>query len=544
LRLAVNSSNGASTRALLSNLREMPGSPFNPAINYSLLFKTHNQDKQLSLPSGATLIGRASNCDLVLDDASVSRWHARFLVSDESCSVVDLGSRNGTFVNGEQIIEPQELHDGDRVALGYVTFTVRAAATAPVMLVDSAAVDDSAGIYRSMGHAPDAASHIDRRRLLQMLADIGRTLVGVQPIDEVLGGVVDLALGSTNAERVLLLLWDQNTGELVPRIVRHRAGGEPPTAISRTIVDRVMRDRVSMLAIDAQHDPRVASAASIAALHTRSFMCAPLWHAGEIIGLLYVDNPVTRRFSEADLELFTAFSNYAAVAIAQARLAARVRQEVNRRERLARYHSPAVVERLLQADADTEGEAPMIATERDVTVLIADIVGFTALAERLPTQQVAVLLNVFFSRMADVIFAHAGTLDKFIGDAVLAIFGAPLDLPNHALNAVRAAQAMHNALADLNRERGEPHLEMRIAIHSGLALVGDMGSPRRREYSVLGSVPNTVARIEDGIAGPGQIIITRATLDRLESGVTVRSIGRHTFRGQSNDVELFEIRSA
>jgi adenylate cyclase len=177
-------------------------------------------------------------------------------------------------------------------------------------------------------------------------------------------------------------------------------------------------------------------------------------------------------------------------------------------------------------------------------VLIADIVGFTALAERLPTQQVAVLLNVFFSRMADVIFAHAGTLDKFIGDAVLAIFGAPLDLPNHALNAVRAAQAMHNALADLNRERGEPHLEMRIAIHSGLALVGDMGSPRRREYSVLGSVPNTVARIEDGIAGPGQIIITRATLDRLESGVTVRSIGRHTFRGQSNDVELFEIRSA
>jgi adenylate cyclase len=496
----------------------------------------------LPLPVGSTLLGRASNCDLVLDDVSVSRWHARFLVTEEGCSVADLGSRNGTFVNGEQV-EQQELRDGDRIALGYATFTLRAAAAAPVMLVDSGPVDEHGGIFRSVVHAPDAASHIDRRRLLQMLADIGRTLVGVQPVDEVLGAVVDLALGSTNAERVLLLLWDQTTGELVPRIVRHRAGGQPPTVISRTIVDRVMRDRVSMLAVDAQADPRVASAASIAALHTRSFMCAPLWHAGEIVGLLYVDNPMSRRFSEADLELFTAFSNYAAVAIAQARLAARLQQEVNRRERLARYHSPAVVERLLQADASTEGEAPMIATERDVTVLVADIVGFTALAESLPTQQVAVLLNVFFSRMADVLFAHDGTLDKFIGDAVLAIFGAPLDLPNHALNAVRAAQAMQIALEELNRERGEPRLEMRIAIHSGMALVGDMGSPRRREYSVLGSVPNTVARIEDGIAGPGQIVITRATLDRLESAVTVRGLGRFTFRGQSNEVELFEVRA-
>ena len=515
-------------------------SPFNPRINYTLLFKSHDQDKQLPLPVGSTLIGRASNCDLILDDASVSRWHARFLVTEETCVVADLGSRNGTFVNGDQI-EQHELREGDRVALGYVTFTVRAAAAAPVMLVDSAPAAHEPGIFRSMVHAPDAASHIDRRRLLKMLADIGRTLVGVQPVDEVLGAVVDLALGSTNAERVLLLLWDQTTGELVPRIVRHRAGGDPLTVISRTIVDRVMRDRVSMLAIDAQADPRVASAASIAALHTRSFMCAPLWHTGEIIGLLYVDNPVTHRFSEADLELFTAFSNYAAVAIAQARLAARVQQEVNRRERLARYHSPAVVDRLLQADADSAGETPMIAQERDVTVLIADIVGFTTLAESLPTQQVAVLLNVFFSRMADAIFAHDGTLDKFIGDAVLAIFGAPLDLPNHAMNAVRCAQTMHKALSELNRERGEPQLQMRVAIHSGTALVGDMGSPRRREYSVLGSVPNTVARIEDGVAGPGQIVITRGTLDRLAGAFTVRSLGSHKFRGQKTNVELFEV---
>jgi adenylate cyclase len=302
-----------------------------------------------------------------------------------------------------------------------------------------------------------------------------------------------------------------------------------------------MKDRVSMIAIDAQIDPRLEKAKSIAALHTRSFMCAPLWHEVQIIGLLYVDNPLKQRFSEADLELFTAFSNYAAVAIAQARLAERVQQEIRRRERLARYHSPAVVDRLLKAEAGADGEAPMLAQERDITVLLADIVGFTSLAEGLPPQQVAVLLNVFFSRMADAIFQHEGTLDKFIGDAVLAIFGAPLDLANHALNAVRAAERMRKALAELNQERGEPRLEMRIAIHTGVALVGDLGSPQRREYSVLGDVPNTTARIEDGFAKSGQIVITRATLDRLDGQIPVNSLGVQRFRGQTKEVELFEV---
>jgi adenylate cyclase len=494
----------------------------------------------LQLAAGSTLFGRAANCDVILEDPSVSRWHARFLVSDDQCTVADLGSRNGTFVNGEQV-EQHDLRDGDRVALGQVLFTLRAAAVQPVVMVESDARIEHVAEIRSGIDGASAVGQIDRRRLLQLLSDISRTLVGALPVDEVLGRVVDLAFSSTNAERVLLLLWNEATGDLVPRIVRHRQGLELPTTISRTIVDRVMKDRVSMIAIDAQLDPRLEKAKSIAALQTRSFMCAPLWHEVEIIGLLYVDNPLRHRFTEADLELFTAFSNYAAVAIAQARLAERVQQEIRRRERLARYHSPAVVDRLLKAEAGADGEAPMLAQERDITVLLADIVGFTALAEHLPPQQVAVLLNVFFSRMADAIFAHEGTLDKFIGDAVLAIFGAPLDLPNHALNAVRAAERMRQALVDLNLERGEPRLEMRIAIHTGVALVGDIGSPQRREYSVLGDVPNTAARIEDGVAKEGQIVITRATLDRLDRQVAVRELGMQRFRGQTRDVELFEV---
>jgi adenylate cyclase len=267
-------------------------------------------------------------------------------------------------------------------------------------------------------------------------------------------------------------------------------------------------------------------------------MCAPLWHETEIIGLLYVDNPAKGVFSQSALDLFTAFSNYAAVAIEQARLAARINEEIRRRERLERYHSPAVASRILKETGDLD--APFSAQERDLTVLFADLVGFTRLAEEKPPQEVAALLNLFFSRMTDEIFEHEGTLDKFIGDSVLAVFGAPLDLAEHPLHAVRAAQSMHRALRLLNRERPETPLQMRVSIHSGIALVGDIGSPKRRDYTVFGDVVNTASRLER-VAGAGQTVITRATYDRLGGQVPARSLGLTQLRGQKRQIELFEL---
>jgi adenylate cyclase len=510
------------------------------SVTYTLVFMEGDAERRYQLAAGATVVGRAPSCELVLNDSSVSRWHVRLIVDDGRCTVKDIGSRNGTFLNGGQI-EEAALRDGDHLVLGQVLLTVHCSVTENIVLTEGDALPNMGNVlYRQAeGDAAPAGVSVDAPRLLKLLSEISRTLVGTQPIDEVLGQVVDLAFDCTKAKRALLLLHDDATGELVPRVVRHRDGAGASTMISRTILNQVLRDRVSMLAMNAQIDPRLDTSQSMVSLDIRSFMCAPLWHEQEIIGLLYVDNPKTDRFTPADLDLFTAFSNYAAVAIAQARLAARVLEETKRRERLERYHSPAVVDRILKGG--TEADAPFIAQERDLTVLFADLVGFTSMAEHLPPQQVAVLLNVFFTRMADAIFLHDGTLDKFIGDSVLALFGAPLDLPNHALNAVRAAQSMHRALAALNEERPEPALRMRIAIHTGVALVGDIGSPKRREYTVLGDVVNTAARIEDSAAQAGQTVITRATYDRLGSQIAARSLGVTQFRGQTKQVELFEV---
>ncbi len=509
-------------------------------MSYTLVYTEGDRSIEQRLDPGQIVLGRAPMCDVVLNHHTVSRQHARLVITAADCVINDLGSRNGTFVNGQQI-DRASVGPGDRILLGQCALELRSIASDDVVLTD-----DDAGLsveHVIDGQATDAGligTTVNAGRLLKLMSDISRTLVGTLPIDEVLAHVVDLAFDSTQATRALLLLYDRDTRQLVPRVVRHRGSDEGSTRISRTILNKVLRERVSMLATNAPHDPRLDYSQSMVALRIRSFMCAPLWHDNDIVGILYVDNPQSHGFTRADLDLFTAFSNYAAVAISQARLTASLADETRRREHLGRYHSPAVVDRILQS---AERDVPFFAQERDLTVLFADIVGFTTISEELPAQQVATLLNGYFTRMADAIFRHDGTLDKFIGDGVLAIFGAPMELPTHALNAVRAAQDMRRALRAFNEEGSFRPLEMRVAIHSGMALVGDIGSPQRREYSVLGDVVNTASRMERTVAQGGEIVITRAVLDRIENQLTARPRGWVQLRGRAEPVEVFDIPS-
>ncbi len=528
----------------------LPAQPANQTLSetaiFKLIYSDGSQTQMFLLPDGDTLVGRSQVCNLVIADPSASRRHARFEVKEGRCFVEDLSSSAGTSKNGE-FITHAELRDGDVVSIGQMQFTLREPAAEQVALsgmhtFTNATVTLPIAKFAELHPLGSGAKahDIDTNRLVAMLSDVSCELVRSTSLPQILDRIIALTFEMTHADRAFLMLVDEQTGELVPRVARCRDGSPSHGAtISRTIAATVFKDRVALLASDAQLDSRFQASESILLQDIRSCMCAPLWHDTDVIGILYVDNPESSRFSPGDLNLFTTLSNYAAVAIQHARLAARLLEERRHRERLQRYHSPRVIERILEGE--NEAGASFIAQERQISVLFVDIVGFTTMSEQMTPPEVAQLLNQFFEAMIDVIFAHEGTLDKFIGDAILATFGAALPQQDHAVRCVRAALDMRKALATFNAKRIQPELRVRIAINSGSALVGDIGSPKRREFTVLGDVVNTASRLESAVAQPGQIIISGATYQLVKDDIEARALGSVNVRGRSGPVDIYEV---
>ena len=539
------------------------------------------------LREGVTVIGRAPTCELVIAAPLMSREHARVRVAGSRVFVKDAGSSYGTFVDGEALTAERELRHGATFSVAQIVITLESDVEESEVLSEAHQLfDDTSSVTISivtpglrpppppaaaeltpasmpvgaLGKLPprerrhpddrrkvdlgraagDRRSGRDRRggRFLRLLTEIGKTLVTVQPLEQVLARVVDLVFDVLPAERAFLLLRDAADQPLTARVMRNRDGSRPArTTLSRTIVDKVMRDRVAILAKDALYDARLDASGSIQAMNIRSFMCAPLWNRDEVIGVLYCDNPRSKKFTPDDLDVFAALCNYAAVAIEQARLSLQLQEETRRRERLQRSHSPGVISRILHGGRVDRGFA---AQTRDVSVMFCDIVGFTALTQHAEPHAVSDLLSEFFGRMSDVIFSHDGTLDKFIGDAILAVFGAPLEQADHATRAVGAALAMRRELTHVNARTNRP-IRMRIAIDSGRALTGDFGSPKRREFAVLGEVVNTASALKSSVAQPDQIVISQHTRDRLGDAFQLKPLGGVTLRGLDGELQVHEV---
>ena len=509
---------------------------------FTLLYTRDHQTCRHPLRPGDTVVGRAPICDLAIDDPSISRRHVRFRVHGDHCVLTDLGGRNGTFLNGEQVTEA-EVRAGDAVVLGRFPIRIDRGDLEPFSLSDSHSILESAGtVIRRVDPAPGAVRPAaEPERLLLLLSQIAGQLVRWGPLEDILDRIVSVVLDTVPVERAFLLLLDGGTGELVPRVVRAR--DRLPVAgasVSRTVVRRVIEERVAILACDVLLESRLAAAPSLLGGNVRSFMCTPLWNQDRVIGVIYVDNPQTAQLGGGDLDVLQALGAYAAVAIEQARLTERLLEEARLRDRLQRYHSAAVVEKILSAAGGPSDDLPFAAEERDVTILFADIVNFTGRSERMSPTAVAQLLNACLGALCDAVFAEEGTLDKFLGDAVLAVFGAPLSQPDHAARALRAAQAMHRAMATLGIQ---PPIVLRIALNSGVATVGDIGSPRRREYTVLGDVVNTCARMVSSACEPGEIVLSASTRDRLDHDPGLRGLGPVRLRGRDSAVELFALGS-
>jgi adenylate cyclase len=202
----------------------------------------------------------------------------------------------------------------------------------------------------------------------------------------------------------------------------------------------------------------------------------------------------------------------------------------------SRFVNPYVVKELI-----AHGGLNRAGESRQITVLFSDIRGFTTLSERRTPQQVVELLNRYFSLQVEVIFRHGGSLDKFIGDAIMAFWGAPLDDAQHAHNAVLAALEMAEVLQRFKRELNEieADFDVGIGIHSGPAVVGLIGSKQRREYTAIGDTVNLASRIEGLTKGVSRILVSRDTMELCGDAFDFQSFGSYKVKGREREVELF-----
>src|SRR5512134_1603602 len=203
----------------------------------------------------------------------------------------------------------------------------------------------------------------------------------------------------------------------------------------------------------------------------------------------------------------------------------------------SRFVNPYVVRKLLERGG-LEGEG----RTREVTLLFSDIRGFTTLSETRPPEEVVAILNRYFTLQVEVIFRHGGSLDKFIGDAIMAFWGAPLDDPDHAKHAVACALDMADTLLAFRAELGGD-FDVGIGVHSGPAVVGLIGSEKRREYTSIGDTVNLASRIEGLTKDAGRrILVSRETMRQCADAFDFVSCGTYPVKGRAQPVELFEPR--
>jgi adenylate cyclase len=527
-----------------------------------IVYEIEGQTRRFLLAGGDVSIGRSSENRIVLNDFSVSRRHALLSERGGVWTIEDLKSTNGLKVNGE-LSTKSPLKADDVLTVGTFTLTVREQPTAKHVAAKSIS-DSSSTFVRSLADfnrdfnldvartgVTDIAGTLGRRhppekvreKIFEILVQVARTLIEAPDVDQILSKVVDLLFDFLPAERAVVVLREEGGG-LVATLVRHRGkvGAETGETFSRTIVENVVRERVAMLTSDALTDDRFEAGQSIRIQQIRSAMCVPLWNRENVIGALHVDTPLkTGTFTADDLDLLTALGNFAAVAIERARLQGRIVREERIRERLARYHSPGVVEEIV---SESPAGVDKVRT-RDVTVFFADIVGFTTAAESMAPEELSRYLETVFTFAADAIFEQGGTLDKFIGDAVMAFFGAPISQPDHPRRAVAAAARLIESLTAWNVERagrGEPKVAVRVGVNTGYAVVGDIGSDRRVDYTVLGNTVNVAARLEDYVAGANEIVVGEETARLASDSFVFEPLGEKRLKGLTKGLKAFRVK--
>ncbi len=499
-----------------------------PEVRARLVLRSSGGSSAAEFPLGTSnVLGRSTTATVKLTDREVSRKHSQIDREGEDWVLRDLGSSNGTFLNGKRIFAPTRLKDGDEVLIGTSKMEFRTSAGPSARnaeIVSTGSTGELGGVVARTSAKANFVPADQVNDIGQLKRDYERLRIGHEfvtyvrlerDLSELLARILQIAFDLIPCDNGVILLRDPQSGKLVIQAMRQRKPGQGKVLVSDTLLAAVQATKEGVLTSDAIADERFAASHSIIALGVRSAMAVPLLSsaADEVKGIMFLDSRERiAAFTSKDLEVLSAIAAQASVALENSEYARALEHEATQRAQLSRFLSPALVEQAARGSIElTKG-----GQDTELTILFADIRGFTSMSEKLPAQDVVRMLNDYFELMVDIVFEHNGILDKFIGDAIMALWGAPVKRPDDATQAVRAAVKMQKRLAEWNEERvgsGKQPIKIGIGLHTGEVVVGNMGSSKALSYTAIGDGVNLASRL-CGVAGEDMVVISEECAQR------------------------------
>ncbi len=378
-----------------------------------------------------------------------------------------------------------------------------------------------------------ARETLDKYKEINLLYNISGQLAACLDLKQVANLVIDEATRLIKATSGSLMLVNPETGkfELIAALGQEY-DPKAPIELGKGIAGSVMLSGKAEIVNNVQSDPRFIKGKN----QIHSIICAPLQTKEGVIGVLNISNQNSVNYSAADLKLLTALASQAASAIENAILHEQKLKEERIKSNLERYVSAKVVEAILDAKA----EVSLAPAKRDIAILFSDIRDFTSKCEELAPELIVDYLNEYFTHMVDVIFSHGGTVNKFVGDMIVAMFGAPSKLVHSEQGAIKTAIDMQNRIKAIPVPWIRNNFITGIGISSGEVVVGNVGSPQHMDYTAIGDKVNVASRLQS-IAKGEQILVCRSVYEVTQSLFEFKEVGTVQVKGKKNPIEVFEV---
>lgn len=517
-----------------------------------LIIYTTEGPREVELKEHNTL-GRHPRNTIQILDRIVSKEHCHITLHNGHFMMRDLGSLNGTMVNGKRV-QDHLLRDWDEMKLGNtrIVFHEQSAADPALQRVTIGPGAMESHIRKKLA-APEVEdrflpeTEVENEEQLRRDYEKLRTAYELQrsiglelDLDRLLKQILDQTFQFLAADRGVMLLFDDD-GELQPRAVKTRNETQAEDIVlSQSIIREALKEKAAVLSSDAMIDSRFQGSHSIIMQGIRSSMAVPILNKGEMLGLMILDSQVaTGAFGEKDLQILSNIAAQVAYFMENMKLARKVEEESIAREKFQRMLSPNLAEKVISGDLEVKKGGQSL----DATVLFADIRGFTSMSENQDAHNIVEMLNEYFELAVDVVFKYEGTLDKFVGDEIMALWGAPVAHADDPIRAVRAGVELQQMLVEFNRTRvaeGAEPIRIGVGICSGKVVAGYIGSTRTMEYSVIGDTVNTASRL-CSVAKAGEIIISESCFNKVKDQFEVTALPPTQVKGKRDPLHIFSV---